>query len=420
MIKAIVAMSIDNRGIGKDNKLPWHIPGDLKHFKEMTLGCMVVMGYNTMMSLPKPLPNRTNIVLVRDANDEVPEGFTKVVESDAVNLLKDLSVRGESIWIIGGAKTYKLFEDVIDEWCITHVSAPGTEFDTYLDIDLDRYNDPEALYKGGISPAMVKLNIDRKEGDLVDSWFVRTYVKKDEHRVCPVDLKPVYMDGKLSDAYASFGDIYEKMFGPLINYIYRTHPTHSEYHSAHHLAGCGMLMFIIHANLNANRTEHRFVGRPTKLLATAMLFHDYFHQNAKEDQLNIQAATDEFLEVYRTKRELFAYIGEFTDTELVRICSLINYTTYDFSNPCPAAPQGDNEFIFGLVRDIDQLYAVAYFSPEIFEALYKDIGIRFDYDRKHFIHRNVEYIKGLECYTKEVGEHQAYSGALAIKAHDLL
>lgn len=421
MIKAIVAMSEDSRGIGKDNKLPWYIPGDLKFFKEQTLGAIVVMGYNTMLSLPKgPLPNRTNLVIVRSNTDKLPEGFTAVLESDALGLIKELSYKGELVWIIGGAKTYKLFEDVIEEWYITHVSAPGVEFDTYLDLDLSRYSDPAAAWKGGLSPAMVKLNVDKKEGDPVEAWYHRTYTKKDEFKVCPMDLKPVYMDSTLSNAWAVYGEVYEKMFGPLINYIHRTHPTHSCYHSSHHLAACGALMFVIHAHYTANGAEHRFVSRATKLLATAMLFHDYYHQNAKEDQLNIQAATDEFMEVYRTKRELFAYIGELTDTELVRICSLINYTTYDFDNPYPSAPQGDNEFVFGLVRDIDQLYACAYFSPDIFEALYEDIGKRFDYDRKHFIKRNVDYIAGLNTYTDEVGSIHNYVAKLAIKAHEQL
>lgn len=60
----IVAMG-KNRAIGKDNQLLWHLPNDLKHFKELTLGHPIIMGRKTYESIGKPLPNRTNIVVSR-------------------------------------------------------------------------------------------------------------------------------------------------------------------------------------------------------------------------------------------------------------------------------------------------------------------------------------------------------------------
>ena len=62
MLKIIVAIG-KNREIGKDNKLLWHLPEDLKHFKNLTKNSTVIMGYNTYLSIGRPLPNRKNIVL---------------------------------------------------------------------------------------------------------------------------------------------------------------------------------------------------------------------------------------------------------------------------------------------------------------------------------------------------------------------
>lgn len=403
MIKAIVAMTDDRRGIGYKNNLPWHIPSDLKHFKEMTSGCIVVMGYNTMVSLGKPLPNRTNIVIVRNHNDEIIDGFTSTLEENVVDMLREFINSDETVWVIGGAKTYMLLEPIIEEWNITFVNAPTAKVDSYLDLDISRYFDPYAVVKGGSSAPMVKINLNKTNDDPVECWYTKTFIKKDEFKPYPFNLVPQFTNSTLASAYNSYGKIYETMFGPLVNYVMKTHPAHSHYHNARHLAGCGLLMFIIHANLTANGSPYQFVGRATKILTTAMIFHDYFHQNQKEDQLNIQAATDEFLELYRTKRELFSYIGEFTETELVRICSLINYTLYDFDNPYPNAPTGDNEFIYGLVRDIDQLYAAVFFGPEVFDELYQDIGRRFGYPRQAFVKRNVEYVEKIKLYTDVVG-----------------
>ncbi len=68
-VSMIVAMA-SNRAIGKDNRMPWHLPADLRHFKEITMGCPVIMGRKTfesiLKSLGKPLPGRTNIVITRN------------------------------------------------------------------------------------------------------------------------------------------------------------------------------------------------------------------------------------------------------------------------------------------------------------------------------------------------------------------
>jgi dihydrofolate reductase len=99
--KAIVAMSL-NRGIGKDNKLPWHFPEDLKWFKKLTTGNVIIMGRKTWESIGKPLPNRESIVVSRGAAIVVPGVRTvrSVTEIDPAADPRDY-------FIIGGAQLFQ-------------------------------------------------------------------------------------------------------------------------------------------------------------------------------------------------------------------------------------------------------------------------------------------------------------------------
>lgn len=119
-ISLIVAIA-SNNCIGKDNKLPWHIPEDLKHFKELTSGKTVVMGQATFESilgyLGKPLPGRKTVVLTFDKDYQVPEGVRLMHSLDeAWEKLKD-----EDAFICGGASIYKQTIDRVDKLYITHV-----------------------------------------------------------------------------------------------------------------------------------------------------------------------------------------------------------------------------------------------------------------------------------------------------------
>jgi dihydrofolate reductase len=92
-----------NRTIGRDNTLPWKLPGDLAHFKRTTLGCPIVMGRKTWDSLGRPLPGRRNIVITRDASKTFvgAESFTSL--SQALEAVKG----AEQIFVIGGAQIYR-------------------------------------------------------------------------------------------------------------------------------------------------------------------------------------------------------------------------------------------------------------------------------------------------------------------------
>jgi dihydrofolate reductase len=98
--KAIVAMSL-NRVIGKNNKLPWHLPEDLRWFKRLTTGNVIIMGRKTWESIGKPLPNRENIVLTRSA---IPIPGVRTIHSLAE---LDPSADNRDYFIIGGAEVFQ-------------------------------------------------------------------------------------------------------------------------------------------------------------------------------------------------------------------------------------------------------------------------------------------------------------------------
>ena len=124
-ISLIVAMS-ENRVIGRDNRLPWHLPADLKRFKQLTTGHAVVMGRKTFGSIGKPLPNRRNIVITRDRNYraagiEVAHGF-----DEAVALVKG----DDEVFIAGGAEIFREALGGADRMYITliHATIDGNVF----------------------------------------------------------------------------------------------------------------------------------------------------------------------------------------------------------------------------------------------------------------------------------------------------
>lgn len=93
----------ENRVIGIENRLPWHMPADLKRFRELTYGHHIVMGRKTFESFPKPLAHRTHIVVSRDPDYRVPAGCIAVTSID--NALNAAPNETE-IFVIGGASVY--------------------------------------------------------------------------------------------------------------------------------------------------------------------------------------------------------------------------------------------------------------------------------------------------------------------------
>lgn len=132
MIIGIVAIAT-NFAIGKNGKLPWHYPSDLKFFKRTTTGNVIVMGWNTWKSIGKPLPNRLNVVLTTQGEIENQPHVRLARRKDEVlELEKSLD---SDIFIIGGAGTYQSFSDVIEKWYVTEVPIEVEDADTFMPRD---------------------------------------------------------------------------------------------------------------------------------------------------------------------------------------------------------------------------------------------------------------------------------------------
>lgn len=121
----IAAMDV-NKGIGLDNDLPWHLPNDMKFFKERTRGSTVVMGRKNWESIPakfRPLPGRKNIVISMNSEYEVPNGVD-VFDWNHFRYSVLPTLKGD-VYIIGGAQIYEaaLEAGVVDEMLLTHVDA---------------------------------------------------------------------------------------------------------------------------------------------------------------------------------------------------------------------------------------------------------------------------------------------------------
>lgn len=122
---ALIVAVAENRVIGRDNKLPWYLPNDLKYFKQTTLGKPVIMGRKTYESIGKPLPGRTNIVITRQT-DYQPEGV-KVVSTieDAIQVAESVCLIDgqEEAMVMGGAEIYGLTLPHCERLYLTEVHA---------------------------------------------------------------------------------------------------------------------------------------------------------------------------------------------------------------------------------------------------------------------------------------------------------
>ncbi|MFD2760816.1 dihydrofolate reductase [Lentibacillus juripiscarius] len=128
MISLLVAMD-RNRVIGSQNDLPWHLPNDLKFFKQKTTGNTIFMGRKTFEAIGKPLPNRENIVMTRQQSS-FPEGVDAIHTIDAV-LERNEERPDEELFVIGGANIFRQFLPHADRMYITLIDEAFTG-DTYF------------------------------------------------------------------------------------------------------------------------------------------------------------------------------------------------------------------------------------------------------------------------------------------------
>ncbi len=123
MTIALIVAASENNVIGRNNQLPWYLPGDLQYFKAMTLGKPVIMGRKTFESIGKPLPGRDNIVISRQS-DYPTEGIKLVSSLDqaialgeSINLINGV----DEVMIIGGAQIYAESLELADRVYLTRV-----------------------------------------------------------------------------------------------------------------------------------------------------------------------------------------------------------------------------------------------------------------------------------------------------------
>lgn len=135
MITLIVAMARGSAGIGFENALPWKLKADLQFFKRTTQGCAVIMGRKTFDSLPKPLPNRLNVVLTRTPKIHTGPGDVVYVSS-VDNAIRVAAQYSSMVYVIGGAEIYAAFLPIADEILVTEVRADKrVKMDTFFPTD---------------------------------------------------------------------------------------------------------------------------------------------------------------------------------------------------------------------------------------------------------------------------------------------
>jgi dihydrofolate reductase len=161
MSSVTLIAAMDKNGlIGKDNKLPWHIPIDLKFFKQQTSGKTVLMGRKTCESLPFPLPQRRNVVITRNKNFSKP-GFEIIHEINQ-------SILNDELMVIGGSTIYQLMMPFTDAMIITKINH---EFigDTYF---------PEINWSNWINTRTTHIPISAENKDyIIDFEFYKRITK---------------------------------------------------------------------------------------------------------------------------------------------------------------------------------------------------------------------------------------------------
>lgn len=135
VLKIIVAVAKGNNAIGKDNQLLWHLPKDMKFFKETTKGFPIITGRKNYESIPekyRPLPGRENIVITRDLKYQAPGAAVCNSIDEAIEIVKSLDK--QTCFIIGGGQVYKQCLDagLVDEMYVTWVDAE-IEADTFFE-----------------------------------------------------------------------------------------------------------------------------------------------------------------------------------------------------------------------------------------------------------------------------------------------
>lgn len=138
MTISLVVAAATNHAIGKDGQMPWHLPNDMRHFKNITWGMPVIMGRKTFESLGKALPGRKNIVITRQAGWLAPGAVTVKTVEDALFVAREADVN--EVMVIGGGEIYRALFERAKRIYLTRVEAEP-EGDTFFPVP-----DPQFWY----------------------------------------------------------------------------------------------------------------------------------------------------------------------------------------------------------------------------------------------------------------------------------
>lgn len=139
----IIVAAGENDSIGKDNQLIWHLKDDLQRFKKLTSGHHIIMGRKTFETFPKPLPNRTHIVITRQKDYSVPDGVLLV---DNLEKAIELSKNDNQPFIIGGGEIYKQAMDVADKIELTRVHEHFDADTFFPEIDTTIWKETNTIF----------------------------------------------------------------------------------------------------------------------------------------------------------------------------------------------------------------------------------------------------------------------------------
>lgn len=157
----MIAAAAENRALGKDNQLIWHLPNDFKRFKNLTTGHYIIMGRKTFESFPKPLPNRIHIIITRQ-KDYKAEGCIIV---DSIEKAIEICPKEDENFIIGGGEIYKQslpYADKIELTVVHHNFEADTFFPKILIEDWE----------------MVNADFQSKDDKHLYDYTFETYIKK--------------------------------------------------------------------------------------------------------------------------------------------------------------------------------------------------------------------------------------------------
>ncbi|HIO92441.1 MAG TPA: type 3 dihydrofolate reductase [Leucothrix mucor] len=135
---SMIAAMAHQRVIGKDQKMPWHLPADLAFFKKTTMGSPILMGRKTYESIGRPLPGRLNLVVTRSPDLKIAGCEVVTSLEQAMSVAQEKSSDSNEVFITGGSHLYKSFLDKADRLYLTMIDA-DLEGDTYFP-DYTQYN----------------------------------------------------------------------------------------------------------------------------------------------------------------------------------------------------------------------------------------------------------------------------------------